>query len=175
MHGVEFWKKWARKEAVRLLDVLYQPQSDDDSCGPACLRMIYDFYKICSRIFPGSTHNGTPGRLMIECITQSGLTPEIPPHRMSDRDLKEVLRLIDDGKPAIMAIAAIAPLRQVPTTRCWSATPPRSCSSTIPSSAPTSPVLDAPSARSGSKSATGTSVLAAILISTFSPPERRCG
>ena len=103
MHGVEFWKKWAKKEADRLLDVPYHPQADDDSCGPACLRMIYDFYKVNSRILPGSTHNGTSGRLMVECIKQSGLTPEIPPHRMSDRDLKDVLRLIDDGKPVIMA------------------------------------------------------------------------
>jgi len=103
MHGVEFWKKWAKKEAVRLLDVPYHPQSDDSSCGPACLKMIYDFYRVNPRTLPESTHNGTPGKLMVECIKQSGLTPEIAPHRVSDRDLKDVLCLIDDGKPVIMA------------------------------------------------------------------------
>ena len=105
MYGAEFWKKVAKKEAICLLDVPYHPQTDDVSCGPACLKMIYDFYKINSRIFPGPTHNGTPGKLMIECIKQSGLNPGISPHRVSDRDLKDVLRLIDDGNPVIMAFA----------------------------------------------------------------------
>ena len=100
---MEHWKRWAKKEAVRLLDVPYHPQADDSSCGPACLKMIYDFHKVNTCIFPGSTRNGTPGRLMVQCIERSGLTPEIAPHRVSNRDLKVVLRLIDDGKPVILA------------------------------------------------------------------------
>lgn len=103
MYGIEFWKEQANGDAIRLLDVPYHPQEDDASCGPACLRMVYDFYEVTARSFPESAENGTPGCLMIDCIRQSGLIPELHSHRISDRDLKDVIRLIDDGKPVIMA------------------------------------------------------------------------
>jgi hypothetical protein len=103
MHGAEFWKKVAKKEAICFLDVPSHPQLDEASCGQACLRMVYDFYRVRSRKFPQSTHEGTPGRLVVECLKQSALSPETPPHRISDRDLRRVLRLVDEGKPVIMA------------------------------------------------------------------------